>query len=166
MDAANGRAVSRLRRRKHREEKPLALMCENLSRIRAISHVSAQEESLLTAIQRPIVLLEKRLPNPIARQVSPQNRYFGIMLPYAPLHHLILVHGFVALVMTSANLSEEPIVIDNEEAFSRLWEIADDFLIHDREIYLRTDDSIVRNCAGQPRVSFGAPGGMYPFPFS
>ncbi len=152
VDATNGNAVSRLRRRKHREEKPLALMCENLSGIRAICHVSAQEERLLTTIWRPIVLLEKRIPNPIAQQVSPHNRYFGVMLSYTPLHHLILDHGFVALVMTSANLSEEPIAIDNEEAFSRLAGIADDFLVHDRDIYLRTDDSIVRHCAGSARL--------------
>ncbi|MBC2709844.1 MAG: carbamoyltransferase HypF [Desulfosarcina sp.] len=151
VDATNADAVTRLRRRKHREEKPFALMCADLDRIRAISRVSDAEEKLLVSIQRPIVLLEKREPNPIAEAVAPHNRYFGIMLPYTPLHHLLLDAGFTALVMTSANLSEEPIAIDNDEAFRRLGEIADDFLIHDREICLRSDDSIVRYSAGHMR---------------
>ena len=148
VDAANDKAVMRLRERKHREEKPLALMCDSLARIRSIAQVNPAEERLLTSIQRPIVLLEKRADTPIAASVAPGNRCFGIMLPYAPLHHLLLDVGFTALVMTSANLSEEPIAIDNAEALRRLGNIADDFLIHDRDIYLRSDDSIVRHSAG------------------
>ena len=151
VDATHAGAVTRLRRRKHREEKPFALMCADLDRIRAISRVSGPEERLLVSIQRPIVLLPKRNRTPIAESVAPRNRYFGIMLPYTPLHHLLLDAGFAALVMTSANLSEEPIAIDNAEAFGRLAEIADDFLIHDRDIYLRSDDSIVRHIAGHAR---------------
>ncbi len=151
VDATQADAVIRLRRRKHREEKPLALMCSSLGRIRAIARVRQAEEMLLTAIQRPIVLLEKRAHTPIAEAVSPRNRFFGIMLPYTPLHHLLLDEGFVALVMTSANLSEEPIAIDNTEAFERLGQIADDFLVHDRGILLRSDDSIVRHSAGHMR---------------
>jgi hydrogenase maturation protein HypF len=151
VDATHAGAVARLRQRKHREEKPLALMCSSLDRIRSIARVGIAEEGLLTSIQRPIVLLEKRRHTPIAEPVSPRNRYFGIMLPYTPLHHLLLDAGFAALVMTSANLSEEPIAIDNAEAFGRLGKIADDFLIHDREIYLRSDDSIVRHSAGYMR---------------
>jgi hydrogenase maturation protein HypF len=129
----NPDAVKRLRRRKHREEKPLALMCATWI-VRAIARVQAAEEKLLTSIQRPIVLLRKAGNTPIAEEVSPRNRYFGIMLPYTPLHHLLLDYGFTALVMTSANLSEEPIAIDNDEAFSRLGGIADDFLVHNRDI--------------------------------
>ena len=148
VDALNEEAVRRLRRRKHREEKPLALMCDSLARIRSIARVNPDEERLLTSIQRPIVLLARKADTPIAASVAPNNRCFGIMLPYAPLHHLLLDAGFTALVMTSANLSEEPIAIDNNEAVERLAGIADDFLIHDRDIYLRSDDSIVRHSAG------------------
>ena len=151
VDAVNAAAVARLRRRKHREEKPFALMCADMARVRAIARADAAEEELLRSIQRPIVLLEKRRQTPIADAVAPGNRHFGIMLPYTPLHHLLLDEGFVALVMTSANLSEEPIAIGNDEAFARLGAIADDFLVHDREIYLRSDDSIVRRSAGETR---------------
>jgi hydrogenase maturation protein HypF len=151
VDAVNNDAVVRLRRRKHREEKPLALMCADMRRIRAIAKVNDAAEQLLVSIQRPIVLLEKKAGTPIAEAVAPRNRYFGIMLPYTPLHHLLLDAGFTALVMTSANLSEEPIAIDNAEAFERLADIADDFLIHNRDIYLRSDDSIVRHSAGHMR---------------
>ncbi len=151
VDAVNEAAVKRLRRRKHREEKPLALMCWNLIQIRAIAEVGPDEEKLLTSIHRPIVLLKKKAAIPIAPSTAPGNRCLGIMLPYTPLHHLLLDEGFTALVMTSANLSEEPIVKDNREAFERLDGIADDFLIHDRDIYLRGDDSIVRHSAGQMR---------------
>ncbi len=151
VDATHADAVVRLRRRKHREEKPLALMCDSLDRIREIARFGEAEERLLGSIQRPIVLLEKREDTPIVESVSPSNRYFGIMLPYTPLHHLLLDAGFTALVMTSANLSEEPIAINNAEAFERLGEIADDFLVHDRDILLRSDDSIVRHSAGHMR---------------
>ncbi len=152
VDAVNAAAVARLRRRKHREEKPFALMCADMQRVRAIARVDAAEESLLQSIQRPIVLLQKRRETPIADAVAPGNRHFGVMLPYTPLHHLLMEAGFAALVMTSANLSEEPIAIGNAEAFRRLSAIADDFLVHDREIYLRSDDSIVRRSAGATRA--------------
>jgi hydrogenase maturation protein HypF len=151
VDATDPDAVARLRRRKHREEKPLALMCADMDHIWAIAQVGKAEARLLTSIQRPIVLLEKRGRTPIADAVAPGNRYFGVMLPYTPLHHLLMDFGFAALVMTSANLSEEPIAIDNAEAFDRLGAIADDFLIHDRLIFLRSDDSIVRHSAGHMR---------------
>ncbi len=151
VDAVNEAAVVRLRRRKHREEKPLALMCASIGHVRSLARANADEERLLVSIQRPIVLLEKKAATPIAASVAPKSRSFGIMLPYTPLHHLLLDAGFTALVMTSANLSEEPIAIDNQEAFDRLGDIADDFLIHDRDIYLRSDDSIVRHSAGHMR---------------
>ena len=151
VDATNAAAVTRLRQRKHREEKPFAMMCADMARIRAIARVSDVEADLLGSIQRPIVILEKRTDTPIAPSVAPGNRCFGIMLPYTPLHHLLLEGDFTALVMTSANLSEEPLAIDNDEAFKRLAGIADDFLIHNRDIRLRSDDSIVRHSAGHSR---------------
>jgi len=150
-DAANTEAVRRLRRRKNREEKPFALMSADLAGIRCYATVNAEEEQLLTGIRRPIVLLRKKTPNSISDQVAPRNNYFGVMLPYTPLHYLLLAHNFTALVMTSGNLSEEPIAIDNDDAFKRLAPIADYFLIHDRDIYLRSDDSIVRHIAGAER---------------
>jgi hydrogenase maturation protein HypF len=150
-DAANTDAVRRLRNRKLRQEKPFAIMSYDLEAIRRYARLGPEEEKLLTAIQRPIVLLRKKNPNTISEEVAPRNNYFGVMLPYTPLHYLLLQHGFDALVMTSGNLSEEPIAIDNDDAFNRLAEIADYFLIHNREIYLRSDDSIVRQVAGARR---------------
>jgi hydrogenase maturation protein HypF len=150
-DATQPGAVVRLRQRKHREEKPLALMSPDLEQIAGYAHIGAEDRRLLTSIQRPIVLLRKKYPNPICAAVSPGNLYFGIMLPYTPLHYLLLSFGFTALVMTSGNLSEEPIAIENDEALKRLGGIADVFLIHDRDIYLRSDDSIVRHLAGATR---------------
>ena len=150
-DAENGAAVKRLRNRKQREEKPFAIMSIDLACIRKYADVEPQEEKLLVSIQRPIVLLKKRTPNSIAEDVAPRNKYLGVMLPYTPLHYLLLKNGFTALVMTSANLSEEPIAIDNEDAFERLADIADTFLMHNRDIYLRSDDSIVRHTAGHTR---------------
>lgn len=148
VDAENDKAVLALRRRKHREEKPLALMSFNLDRINRYARITQNQEKLLTAIQRPIVLLSKKEPNTISPAVAPRNRYFGAMLPYTPLHYLLLNHNFTALVMTSGNLSEEPIAIDNDAAFSCLDKIADYFLIHNRDIYLRSDDSIMRRSGG------------------
>jgi len=151
VDAENSEAVRRLRSRKLREEKPLAVMSFDLASIRRYAVVGPEEQKLLNSIQRPIVLLRKKYPNRIAEEVSPHNQYFGVILPYTPLHYLLLQHGFGALVMTSGNVSEEPIAIDNDDAFKRLADIADYFLIHNRDIYLRSDDSIVRHSAGARR---------------
>ena len=150
-DAANPGAVRQLRRRKLREEKPLAVMSSNLAAVERYAEVQDADEKLLSSIQRPIVLLKKKANDLICEEVAPHNQYYGVMLPYTPLHYQLLRHDFTALVMTSGNLSEEPIAIDNEEAFSRLVKIADYFLIHDRDIYLRSDDSIVRHTAGARR---------------
>jgi len=144
VDAENSDAVIRLRKRKHREEKPLALMSYDLDRIRTYAVIESEDEALLTSPQRPIVLLRKRNPNPLSPEISPGNKNFGVMLPYTPVHYLLLSHDFTSLVMTSGNMSEEPIAIDNDEAFERLGAIADYFLLHNRDIYLRSDDSIVR----------------------
>ncbi len=151
VDALQEEAVRRLRQRKHREEKPLALMCPDLNRVREFARIEAEEEAVLASRERPIVLLKKREPALIAPAVAPGNQYYGVMLPYTPLHYLLLDHGFLALVMTSGNLSEEPICIDNVEAFLRLKGIADYFLVHNRDIHLRSDDSIVQQVSGSLR---------------
>jgi hydrogenase maturation protein HypF len=151
VDAENEKAVVRLRRRKHREEKPLALMAYDAERVRRLAHLDEEESTVLSSPQRPILLLSKRSNPPVAPSVAPNNRYFGVMLPYAPLHYLLLENAFYALVMTSANLSEEPIAIANDEATRRLRGIADYFLVHNRDIYLRCDDSIVRKISGTTR---------------
>jgi hydrogenase maturation protein HypF len=152
VDATNNEAVKRLRQRKHREEKPLAVMSPSLEHIKKFARVTRAEASLLSSIQRPIVLLEKKLNPYIAENVSLRNRNYGVMLPYTPLHYLLLQGDtLLALVMTSGNISEEPIAIDNQEAFKRLGKIADYFLNHNRDIYLRSDDSILRVIDGVPR---------------
>ncbi|MEE4609172.1 MAG: carbamoyltransferase HypF [Desulfobacteraceae bacterium] len=151
VDALNPEAVARLRRRKRREEKPFALMVPDLAAARRLVVLDPAAEALLVSPRRPIVIAPRRPGNPVAPLVAPRNGYFGILLPYTPLHHLLLRQGFEALVMTSGNISDEPICIDNAEALARLGGIADDFLIHDRDIYLRSDDSIVRPAAGATR---------------
>ena len=122
VDATNHEAVVRLRRRKHREEKPLAIMVKDLETARQIARISPSETDLLTSRQRPIVLLKKRRSHGLSPQTAPRNRDIGIMLPYTPLHYLLMEGPYLALVMTSGNLSEEPIAIDNREAFQRLRE--------------------------------------------
>ncbi len=154
VDAGNATAVARLRARKRREEKPFALMTPDLGAVRRIARIRPEEEPVITSPRRPIVLLEKRGTQTIAPAVAPQNRYFGVMLPYTPLHYLLFDTGtasFTALVMTSGNISDAPIAIDNREAVEHLSGIADFFLVHDRDIYLRSDDAIVRHAAGRLR---------------
>ncbi|RLB79053.1 MAG: carbamoyltransferase HypF [Deltaproteobacteria bacterium] len=151
VDAANHKAVVRLRRRKHREEKPLAIMVKDLNTAATFAHISEREAAILTSIQRPIVLLRKRRSHGLSPQIAPRNRYFGIMLPYTPLHYLLMEGKYKALVLTSGNMTEEPINIDNHAAFENLGDIADFFLVHNRDIYLRSDDSVVRVVAGVPR---------------
>ncbi|MDT8440320.1 MAG: carbamoyltransferase HypF [Desulfuromonadales bacterium] len=150
VDAANAAAVAELRRRKRRDEKPFALMAAELTAVRRLVVCSDLEARLLEGPERPIVLLAKRPDHGLAAQVAPHNRYFGIMLPYTPLHYLLLERHFPALVMTSANLSDEPIAYRDEEVRDRLAGIADLFLGHDRPIETRTDDSIARTIAGRP----------------
>ncbi len=144
VDAENAQAVRRLRKRKLREEKPLAIMSESLERIKEYAACTREEQELLSSPQCPIVLLKKKEKCGISEAVAPRNTHLGVMLPYTPVHHLLFKSGkdFLALVMTSGNLTEEPIAIENKEAFTRLANIADYFIIHNRDILLRSDDSV------------------------
>ena len=147
-NATSDDAVGRLRERKHRVGKPLAVMVADISAARLIAHVDEQEQRLLEGRERPIVLVRKRDDATIvSRQVSPGNGLLGVMLPYAPVHQL-LCDGMPPLVMTSGNLSEEPIVHDNEAAAAWLAPLVDGFLMHDRPIQVACDDSVVRCAAG------------------
>ncbi|HRQ23305.1 MAG TPA: carbamoyltransferase HypF [Anaerolineales bacterium] len=151
-DADNAYAVDELRRRKGRVGKPFALMAADLDVVKEICHVSGEERGLLTGHEKPIVLLEKRRGAGYS-SVAPDMDTLGFMLPYTPLHHLLLnqTNPILArepapavLVMTSGNLSEEPIATDNEEALERLSSLADAFLLHNRPIHIRCDDSVLR----------------------
>jgi hydrogenase maturation protein HypF len=141
-DATSETAVSALRERKKRPSKPFAIMVTDIVEANRHCYVSPQEEKLLTSPQSPIVLLGWRDGSPVSPGVAPGLRYLGVMLPYTPLHHILLRDSDLPLVMTSGNLSEEPIAKDNNEALSRLSQIADYFLVHNRDIYSRYDDSV------------------------
>lgn len=145
-DARNADAVRTLRLRKHRPSKPLAIMVADIETVRQFVVVGPHDEALLTSPQRPIVLLRKRgalLPD----EVAPRNPYLGVMLPYSPLHHLLLRSG-EAWVMTSGNLSDEPIAFENQDAWNRLKSICDGIVFHDRPIHAVCDDSVVRSRPG------------------
>jgi hydrogenase maturation protein HypF len=153
VDATNPAAVTRLRERKRRYGKPLAVMVRDLAAARAVCALTAEEELLLTTSARPIVLARRRENSGLAADVAPGIPWLGLFLPYAPLQHLLFADARVrALVMTSANLSEEPIAIDNDEARARLSGIADAFLMHDREILQRCDDSVAAVVDGAPQL--------------
>lgn len=157
-DAMNHQAVAKLRERKRRSNKPFAVMAASVEVLRGFCEVSREEEELLESPKRPIVLLKKKHPdavrNPLPDAVSPNNLYTGCMLPYTPLHSLLFSVGdkdlaeetgtLSVLVMTSGNLSEEPIVHRNVEAIEKLSGIVDAFLSHNRDIFMRVDDSVVR----------------------
>jgi hydrogenase maturation protein HypF len=141
-DATNDTVVKTLRHRKNRPSKPLAIMVTTIKEAKKHCYVSPKEEKLLTSPQNPIVLMKWREDSSVSREVAPNLRFLGIMLPYTPLHHILLRDTGLPLVMTSGNLSEEPIARDNDEALRRLCGIADYFLVNNRDIYSRYDDSV------------------------
>ena len=141
-DATNDTAVKTLRQRKKRSSKPFAIMVATVEEAKRHCYVSPEEENLLISPQSPIVLMGWRENSSVSREVAPNLRFLGVMLPYTPLHHILLRDTGQPLVMTSGNLSEEPIARDNDEALRRLAGIADYFLIHNRDIYSRYDDSV------------------------
>lgn len=150
VDATREGAVSELRRRKRREAKPLAIMTRTLAQVRAVAEVSEEEASLLCSAERPVVLLRRTGPVTLAPSLAPGLDTIGVMLAYTPLHHLLLELTAGPLVMTSGNRSDEPIAIGNAEARHRLGDTADGFLLHDREIVSRYDDSVVRVAGATP----------------
>ncbi len=151
-DAENADAVSLLRERKQRINKPFAIMAPDIDTVRGFCYVRDDEAQLMLSRRRPIVLLNKRPDCRLPEEVAPKNRCLGFMLPYTPLHHLLFFYpgetgtpNFRCLVMTSGNLSEEPIIHENEAAIEGLAGIADAFLLHNRDIFMRVDDSVIRS---------------------
>jgi hydrogenase maturation protein HypF len=172
VDARNQGAVLRLRERKHREEKPLALMVPEMEKVRSICGVSPLEERLLNSPEAPIVLLLKKrrsgaeiLHEDVAPAVAPGNPYLGVMLPYTPLHRILSAAAGCPLVATSGNITDEPICTDGREAVERLRGIADLFLVHNRPIVRYVDDSVVRVMMGRELVMRRARG-YAPLPVS
>jgi hydrogenase maturation protein HypF len=168
-DASNGAAVAALRERKYRKEKPFAIMARNMEVARSLIELSAEAESLLVSSARPIVLAPVKTEHRVAPGVAPENNELGVMLPYTPLHHLLFAAGAPkVLVMTSANRSSEPIAYEDDEALDCLSEIADAFLIGERPIARRVDDSVARDGTFGPvilrRARGYAPGAVAAIP--
>jgi hydrogenase maturation protein HypF len=151
-DARRDEVVRELRRRKRRDEKPLAMMLPDLENVRKCCELSSVEERFLTSWRAPVVLVKKNSANIIAGSVAPQNPCWGIILPYSPLHALLLNQFAGPLVMTSANVSDEPIAFRVEDALARMADIADRALIHDRPIHIFADDSVAKVIHDRPRV--------------
>ena len=154
--ADDAAAVAALRARKHREDKPFALMAASIQAAGSLVALGAQERALLTRPERPIVLAPRVARAPVADAVAPGSPELGVMLPYSPLHHLLLDDAGTTLVLTSGNLSDEPIAYRDEDAIERLAGVADLFLLHNRPIQTRTDDSVVRlvEVASRARTAF------------
>ncbi|MBX3000371.1 MAG: carbamoyltransferase HypF [Caldilineaceae bacterium] len=152
VDARSYEAVAQLRQRKGRPAKPFALMFPDLAAVERACQLSAQERQLLTSTAAPIVLLDRRADSGLAENIAPSNPTLGAMLPYTPLHHLLMAELGFPIVATSGNLSDEPICIDEAEALTRLHGIADFFLVHNRPIVRSVDDSVVRVLAGEVQI--------------
>jgi len=173
VDAGNHGAVAELRRRKRREEKPFAVMAANLETARKLADMDRLEERLLVSPEAPIVIVRRREDAQLAATVAPGNGWIGLMLPYTPLHHLLFriddgASPFEALVMTSANLSDEPIIYQDDAAPGQLAGIADAILSHNRPIHIPQDDSVIRVFQGRPLFYRRARGYVprpVPFPF-
>ena len=151
VDACNHEAVRRLRERKKRDEKPFAVMVPDLAAARRFAHLDEMEERLLSSPESPIVIVRRREDCGISELVAPGNSLIGLLMPYTPLHHLLLRgSGCRALVMTSANLSDEPIVFQDDDARRRLGAVTDYFLMHERPIHISSDDSVMRVFQGRP----------------
>ncbi|MGH8970942.1 MAG: carbamoyltransferase HypF [Actinomycetes bacterium] len=149
-DATCEPAVAALRARKHREEKPFAVLARDLDQVRELCVTDPVAETVLSGRRRPIVLLPRRADGaPVAASVAPGNRDLGVLLPYTPLHHLLVREAGGPLVLTSGNVSDEPISYEDGDARARLGGIADAFLVHDRPIHVRADDSVVRVVGGR-----------------
>ena len=148
--ASDEAAVATLRSRKHREDKPFAVMAPDLATVRRLCATSPSEEDLLASVPRPIVLLARRPGAAVATAVAPHTAELGVMLPYTPLHHLLLEEVGEAIVCTSGNLSDEPIAYTDSDARRRLGPVADRMLTHDRRIHMRVDDSVARVVDGRP----------------
>mgnify|MGYP001110574173 FL=1 len=163
-------AVKRLRERKRKNNKPFALMAPNIEYIKSFAQMGEEEERLLTSKERPIVLLKRKISSSLSKHVAPKNAYLGFMLPYSPLHYLLFYSpqglkakpNFEALVMTSGNISEEPIVIDNQKAMERLSGIADAFLSYNRDIFMRVDDSVIFSLRVPPATNYSATESLQP----
>jgi hydrogenase maturation protein HypF len=149
VDAFNDEAVRELRLRKRRDARPFAMMADSVEKIRKYAHVSEAQEGLLTSAQCPIVLLKKKDESEIAESVAEGVGCYGFMLCYAPLQWLLFEHFDGVLIMTSGNVSDEPLIKDNDEATAKLGSIADAFLMHNRDIYRQVDDSIAHVIEGQ-----------------
>ncbi len=148
-DPFDAEAVHALRSRKVRQDKPFALMARDVAQVRQLCAVEPQEEALLASLPRPIVLLRRGGEREVAEAVAPRQKTLGVMLAYTPLHHLLLHDAGVPLVMTSGNRSDEPIAYGDDEALAQLGHIADYFLVHDRAIHMRCDDSVTRVALGE-----------------
>jgi hydrogenase maturation protein HypF len=151
-DATSAQAVQRLRNRKQRDHKPLAVMVRDLAQAGELAELTGAERELLLSIERPIVLVKIRPGSPLAAPVTAGLPLVGLFLPYTPLHHLLLRDSGIPLVMTSGNRTDEPMVTSNADAFERLEGIADVYLTHDRGIVTRVDDSVARVIAGAPAL--------------
>ncbi|MGZ5440881.1 MAG: carbamoyltransferase HypF [Thermoanaerobaculia bacterium] len=151
-DATSSMSVVRLRDRKRREAKPLAVMVRDLDQAERVAELTDEDRALLSSVERPIVLVPRRKDARLAPEIAGENPLLGLLLPYTPLHHILLREAGVPLVMTSGNTTDEPMAVDNDEALERLGQIADIFLMHNRRIETRADDSVVRVIAGAPTM--------------